>query len=97
MKLFNHTEITWIVCIVSLTSLQLNPALARQHHVKQLAAGIHRNVFRGVLGMEGVVGASVPIPRPREGRILPQERRALADYLLPINRINEAFSALEEK
>jgi hypothetical protein len=42
-------------------------------------------------------GFLVPMPKPRENRVTPQEGKLLADYLLPITRINEAFNALESK
>jgi hypothetical protein len=42
-------------------------------------------------------GLIIPLPRPREDRVQPAEGRRLADYLLPINRIDEAFAALEGK
>lgn len=42
-------------------------------------------------------GLVVPIPTPRTDRVLPQEGQAMSDYLLPINRINDAFEALKTK
>lgn len=71
-------------CLMFLTS---SAALARhkRHHSHGPAA------YGSAAG-----GHTVPLPKPREGRITPAEGKALADYLLPPQtRIDEAFSALE--
>lgn len=88
---FSHGEITPTISLISLVCLMLsqgNPATARHRHHEPAKYTYGYYVSKGLL---------VPVPRPREDRITPAEGKALADYLLPINRINEAFAALEGK
>ena len=66
-------------------------AMAGRHHHH------HYEPAKYTYGYYVAKGFLVPMPKPRENRVTPQEGKLLADYLLPITRINEAFNALEGK
>lgn len=87
MKRFNHTTLIWIACASCLMSWE-STAMARHRHHQS-----HRPAAFGFVSG----GRTVPLPKPREGRITPAEGKALSDYLLPQNRIDEAFQALEDR